>query len=81
MKYTGFICLTLLLSALGSCKSPCEPENPVCYETPPENELCQAAFNRWFFDAESNSCEQIGYSGCSARGFATKEDCEACKCN
>jgi hypothetical protein len=45
------------------------------------NEACQAYFQTWFYNKNTNSCEQIGYSGCSSKGFPTKEECEACKCN
>ncbi len=71
----------MLSGAELGCKKNCEVTNPVCKETPPTNELCQAAFNRWFYDATTNACQQIAYSGCSARGFATQAECEACKCN
>jgi len=55
-------------------------DNPVCQESVPTNELCQAAFQTWFFNPDTRICEQIGYSGCSPKGFATKEECEACDC-
>ncbi len=55
-------------------------DNPVCQETVPTNEICQAAFQRWFYDAATQKCEEIGYSGCSQIGFATREACEACDC-
>lgn len=64
-----------------SCDKDCEYPTDVCKERPPTNELCEAAFNTWFYNEETNSCEQIGYSGCNAYGFATKSECEACICN
>ena len=59
------------------------PDKPVgCtdYDSIPTSEPCDAYFERWFYVAASNSCEKIGYSGCSQFGFETKEDCEACAC-
>ena len=47
---------------------------------PPQDELCQAYFERWFFDENSNTCQLIGYSGCSETGFASQEDCQQCLC-
>lgn len=69
-----------LTAGLTSCSKDCEPKLATCSETPPTNELCQAAFNRWFYNKEKNKCEQIGYSGCSQKGFATQQECEECKC-
>jgi hypothetical protein len=45
------------------------------------NEACQAAFQRWFYNAATNQCQQISYSGCGAYGFDTKSDCEKCQCH
>ena len=70
----------ILTAGLTSCSKDCEPKLTTCSETPPTNELCQAAFNRWFYNKEKNKCEQIGYSGCSQKGFATQQECEECKC-
>ena len=74
------VILFALTVGLTSCSKDCEPNLATCNETPPTNELCQAAFNRWFFNKEKNKCEQIGYSGCSQKGFATQQECEECKC-
>lgn len=72
--------LFVLIVVLISCSKDCTPELATCSETPPTNELCQAYFNRWFYDKSKNKCEQIGYSGCSPKGFATQQECEECKC-
>jgi len=71
----------ILLFATVSCTKKCEPVNVVCTEVVPVNEACQAYFERWFFDAKKNSCSLVQYSGCNQRGFATKNECENCKCN
>ncbi len=71
----------LLLLGLNSCNKECMTiENEGCKDTVPTDEVCQAAFERWFYDSEVNSCKLVGYSGCSLKGFATKEECEECKC-
>ncbi len=76
------VCLFLFFFTT-SCKKDCDIAelNPACEETVPTNELCQAAFKTWFYNSETETCSEIGYSGCSQKGFETKEDCEACKCN
>jgi len=75
------ILFLLSILSLTACKKDCEP-NPTtkCNDTPPTNELCLAAFERWFYDQTKNSCEKVGYSGCSQKGFETKQECEECKC-
>lgn len=65
-----------------SCKeSNCEFSDPTCTEIPPTNEECLAAFERWFYDSATSSCEKISYSGCEVYGFETKAACEACQCD
>ncbi len=63
-----------------SCKKDCEPQLATCNDKPPTGETCKAMFNRWFFNKKQNKCVQIGYGGCSQKGFATQAACEACKC-
>jgi hypothetical protein len=75
------VVLFSILSCFISCsKKECEIKNPICNEIVPTNELCAAVFKRWFYDAGLNSCKEISYSGCSKKGFATKQECEQCKC-
>lgn len=72
-----------LFLVISSCSDDCStflPE-PTCAEKAPTDELCQAYFQRWFFDASSQQCQQIGYSGCGEYGFATQAECEGCKCS
>lgn len=77
------ILASLLFLAMSSCtKNNCDNSAmAACNDTPPTDELCQAAFSRWFFNQSQNKCELIGYSGCSQKGFETKQECEDCKCN
>lgn len=79
MKYL-FLSL-MIFSLLLSCSKDCENSDPTCTEVPPTNEACAAYFTRWFYNESKNTCEQLSYSGCSAWGFSTKQECEACECN
>jgi hypothetical protein len=78
---------SLILLSFSSCqKRNCPSKNcnttvAACEDLPPTDELCQAAFNRWFYNSHTGQCTQIGYSGCAAKGFETKQDCEDCGCN
>ncbi len=75
--------LTLGLTNCSKEKEPkskdCDTKPAACNDTIP-NEACAAYFERWFYNKDTKQCEQIGYSGCSFKGLATKEECEACKC-
>lgn len=78
MKYLSIILLVFLL---GACEDDCmESSDPVCNEQVPTDELCQAAFSRWFYDSNTETCSEIAYSGCEAYGFESQEACEACSC-
>ena len=50
-------------------------------DTTPTDEACLAYFERWFYDSETNECEQIAHSGCSEWGFESLEACQDCLCN
>lgn len=83
MKSLVPLVAVLLTFSFIACKKDignCEPVNPVCSDTVPTGQLCQAVFTRWFYDKTTKSCKQVTYSGCSAKGFTTQEECEACKC-
>lgn len=64
-----------------ACSDNCEPVLDACTHTPPTNEVCQAYFERWFYNGVTNECEQTGYSGCSQYGFESLEACEECLCD
>ncbi len=70
--------LLVASTTLVACKKDCDVRNPACKDVPPANELCAAYFSRWFYNAQTNQCELISYSGCSKRGFDTRNDCEGC---
>ncbi len=65
---------------LSSCSDDCNNEDPVCKETVPVDQACQAYFSRWFYDTNQNQCTEISYSGCDAKGFESKAACEECLC-
>lgn len=76
----SILSLLIIICALSACKEDCDLST-TCQEVPPTNEVCLAAFQSWFYDADTKSCEEIGYSGCSRKGFATKAECESCGCD
>jgi len=81
MKYSHTLQWLLVFGMLVGCRHDCpDPILPACTEQPPVGELCQAAFQRWFYQKEGNRCVQISYSGCSSKGFESQEACEACRC-
>lgn len=81
MKKLIRLSVLFLLSFSFACKDDCSNTAiPACKETVPTGELCQAAFNRWFYSSDTQTCEEKFYSGCSQKGFATKVECEECKC-
>lgn len=78
-----FLLTTLVLVGLLSttCNKNCDNKPAPCTERPPNDEACAAAFQRWFYNAGTNQCELIAYSGCEAYGFATEAECQACLCD
>lgn len=68
------------LLGFSSCSKHCSNQGGPCNDTVPTNEACAAYFQRWFYNAQTNSCELKAYSGCSQKGFATEEECNKCKC-
>jgi hypothetical protein len=81
LKIKSLIPVILLFAAAGllGCSKDCEPNLATCNEVPLKGE-CAAYFERWFYNKQKLKCELVGYSGCSHSGFATKEECEECKC-
>ncbi len=82
MKYLKLVIFLLLIGFTSCDDDDCVSGtfSPICQETPPNNELCQAYFERWFYVEASGKCELIGYSGCSQYGFETQEACLSCTC-
>ena len=77
MKVLRLLFIFLILSCIGCKKDPLQ--DPRCKEIPEPDGLCQMAFESWFYDAKTNSCQKIFYSGCSEKGFPTKKECEQCQ--
>jgi hypothetical protein len=77
MKFLFFILGTGLIF---SCSKNCDSANEKCQDVPQTGIVCQAYFENWFFEANTNSCSYIGYSGCESVGFANLEECEGCTC-
>lgn len=70
----------MLAFGLINCSKSCEVTINACNDTPPTDEVCAAAFSRWFYNKDQNKCELIGYSGCSLKGFETEKACKVCRC-
>ena len=68
------------LSFFISCKEVCDNQVAACQDSPVVNGGCQAYFETWFFNENTNDCAEFGYSGCSAKGFETLEECQECQC-
>ena len=75
------IVFTISIISLAGCKKKedCVTDKK-CLEYPPKDELCDAAFESWFYSTKDGECYKKGYSGCNEYGFKTEEECEECKC-
>jgi len=80
MKKITLIILSIVTLTWMACNNEnCYPVE--CEIQPPTDEICTAAFQNWFYNATTNTCELIGYSGCNSYGFDTQAECETCICN
>jgi hypothetical protein len=77
----NILAITLLAIIIFSCSKDCGVAPDACSDTVPDDIQCAVPQRNWFYNAEKNSCTQIRYSACKARGFDTKKACEACKCH
>jgi Kunitz/Bovine pancreatic trypsin inhibitor domain len=81
MKNLIILAISIVLTSTFACKKDCtRSQSTACNETVPTGELCQAYFQRWFYNPSTNTCTLVGYSGCSQKGFATKIECDSCLC-
>ena len=73
--------LVVAMLAVASCKKKddCVTDKK-CLEYPPKDELCDAAFEMWFYNSTDGECYKKGYSGCDRYGFETEEECKKCAC-
>ena len=78
MKYSLILlCFTAL--TFGACKKS-TTSCPTCNQTP-DSGLCEAAFERYYFDQKEQRCKSFIWGGCEGNvPFETLEACEACKC-
>lgn len=75
-----FAVLGIAMILFASCKkSECVAVDERCNDTPPTQEMCTAHFERWFYNASTNTCVLVPYSGCSVKGFETEAECNSCK--
>lgn len=76
-----FLIIIVFTLAFTACKKKADcVTDKKCLEYPPKDELCQAAFESWFYSTKDGKCYKKGYSGCNEYGFKTEEECEECKC-
>nr|XP_033786999.1 tissue factor pathway inhibitor 2 [Geotrypetes seraphini] len=67
-----------------SCMNFCEPKKvapTLCY-SPKDEGSCSASVTRYFYNAESKTCEEFTYTGCggNTNNFVTLKDCSSvCK--
>ena len=73
----GF-CGTTSFGDCACCSGNNEEYSGSCSDTVPTNELCEAYFEMWFYDEATQTCTEIGYSGCEEYGFSTQVECEEC---
>jgi hypothetical protein len=61
-----------------TCVTSNETENVVDCTLPKEVGKCRARFSRFYYNAETKSCEKFIYGGCTgnSNNFFTKQACE-----
>ena len=65
-----------------SCKRACmKSQEAACLEQIPTGITCQAVWESWVYNSDTDNCELKSYSGCSPIGFETEAACEACECH
>lgn len=79
--------LSLIATAalLAGCQNNQEPSTtaslPDACQQPPESGMCKAAFQRYYYDADTGSCQAFIWGGC--KGSVPFETLDACtqSCN
>ena len=83
MKTLKIIILNAFLFALlgtMSCKKECTPMCNCNLE--PDPGFCLAAFPKYYYDQEDNTCKIFSWGGCDGVvPFDSLEECESCLCN
>lgn len=74
-------CVLIIILFLSSCGGKCDDLPTACFDIVPENESCDAFYERWFYNKAIGRCEKIVYTGCEPYGFSSEGECLACQCN
>lgn len=69
--------MILALGLLAGCQnSDSDAALPDACSQPPESGMCKAAFQRYYYDADSDSCRTFIWGGCKGSvPFETMQDC------
>ncbi len=77
---TLFLSLIVTAALLVGCQNNQEPGTtaslPDACQQPPESGMCKAAFQRYYYDADTGSCEAFIWGGC--KGSVPFETLDAC---
>lgn len=74
------IIFVILIFFLTSCSRNCI-SLPMQCDLTPESGPCEAAIEKYFFDAEDQVCRPFIWGGCEGIvPFDTMEDCQQCEC-
>ena len=74
------ITFVILIFFLTSCSRNCT-SLPMQCDLTPESGPCEAAIEKYFFDAEDQVCRPFIWGGCDGIvPFDTMEDCQQCEC-
>ena len=78
-RYLILLSFASTILSFGACKkSNCSPT--ACKQIP-DTGLCEAAFERYYFNQKEQKCKVFIWGGCGGSvPFETLKECEACKC-
>tara|TARA_Y100000588_G_scaffold369479_1_gene438544 strand:- start:348 stop:650 length:303 start_codon:yes stop_codon:yes gene_type:complete len=74
----------IFVSLLAGCQASSDADKlpDACYQ-PPESGMCKAAFQRYYYDQETDSCKTFIWGGCKGSvPFETQDACvKTCNAN
>lgn len=74
----------LLIALLAGCQASSDTDKlpDACYQ-PPESGMCKAAFQRYYYDQQTDSCKTFIWGGCKGNvPFETRDACmQTCDAN
>ena len=70
------ITATILLAGCQNNQEPGTTTLPDACQQPPESGMCKAAFQRYYYDADTGSCQAFIWGGC--KGSVPFETLDAC---